>query len=202
MATGLFLTRLLLVFPKFVKCNIWFWNLHLTGCWKVVVSGRRAVNSGKGALVTKSFCYLYIVSYISWKTFSSFVENFYLLEFVTSRNIFLPRKKSIFRVCFFNVLRIPSVSVHLTLSLGILDMWLPSKFGSHTWLTVRFGGHRHSGSGDIMLLSSGLGVMTLSLPAWLGSFESTLLDVPACQIWWSKVLWKLRYQFLYQFSHE
>ena len=44
--------------------------------------------------------------------------------------------------------------------------------------------------------------MTSPAPAWLTSIGSTFLDVPACHIWWSQVLWKWRYQFSYQFLHK
>ena len=44
--------------------------------------------------------------------------------------------------------------------------------------------------------------MTLPAPASLTSFNLTPLYVPACQIWWSWVLRKWRYQFLYQFLHD
>ena len=37
---------------------------------------------------------------------------------------------------------------------------------------------------------------------WLVSFESTPPGIAPCQTWWSKILWKWKYQFLYQLLTE
>ena len=50
--------------------------------------------------------------------------------------------------------------------------------------------------------SHGFKVMISLWPALLVASESTPLDVPLYQIWWSYILDKLRCQPLYQFLHE
>ena len=79
-----------------------------------------------------------------------------------------------------------SLSRDLTRSRDQRVMWLywqePIKVSYHP---AKFGGHWHSSSGDVFSLSSDLDVMTSPVPAWSVLFESNLVDVPACQIWWS-----------------
>ena len=46
-----------------------------------------------------------------------------------------------------------------------------------------------------------LDVLTSWVPAWLVTFESTLLYVPAYEILWSKILWNWICHILYQYTN-